>query len=136
MNKFLAQDTKALTQAMYTFGDWYTVIRTKVSQYNDSGRYDPIEVKEQIFCSIQENRKDIKVSGNGNGEGAREDVSYTLTIVKPQYVNTGDIIITKEFGRLKVMDKSGYTEIDGTTSYTLVRTGNADKQKNDIDYVY
>lgn len=136
MNKYLAQDIKALNQAMYTFGDWYTVIRQKVSKYNDDGRYEPIEVKERIFCSIQKNTERINVAGNGNGEGYREDCTYTLTIVKPHYVETGDIIETKRFGRLKVLDQSGCTEMDGTTSYSLVRTGTADKKENDIDYVY
>ena len=136
MEKFNATDFKALQQAMYPFGEWYEVIRKKVEQYDDSGRFNPIEVKERIFGSIQEGVRTLNVSGNGNGENEWEKATYTLTLVKPQYVSTGDIIITRMFGRLKVLGKSSNSNLRGTSSYDLVRTSTADNTKNDTDYVY
>lgn len=136
MNKFLAQDIRALSQVMDIFGDWYTIIRAKVNKYNDSGRYEPVEVKEKIFCLIQEDSRSTNLHGNGHGEGIREDCFLTLTCVKPNYVNPGDIIETERFGRLRVTNQRGNTQMDGATTHSLVRTGTANEKKNDIDYVY
>lgn len=136
MRKFDATDLKALQQAMEIFQEEYTVIRKKVSRFGDNGRFDPIEIKETIKGSIQEDSKSLSPDGHGNGENEWENASYTLTLVYPQYVNTGDIILTEEFGRLKVMGKSSHSKLRGTSSYDLVRTGTNEKVKNDIDYVY
>lgn len=136
MKKYDAIDVKALQQAMDMFAEDYIVIRNKVERYNDMGRFDPIEVAEKITGSIQEDTNTIAVDGNGNGEDMMEKKTYTLTLVYPQYVSTGDIIITEEFGRLRVLGKSSRTMLRGTSSYDLVRTGTSDNRKNDKDYVY
>lgn len=136
MKKFDATDIKALQQAMEIFQEEYVVIRKKVNRFGDDGRADPIEIKEKLIGSIQEDSKSLNPEGHGNGENEWENATYTLTVVYPQYVNMGDIIITEEFGRLKVMGKSSHSRLRGTSSYDLVRTGTADKGKNDIDYVY
>lgn len=136
MNKFNAVDIKALQQAIGIFLEDYVVQRKKVERYNDSGRFDPIIKEEIIRGSIQEDSDSLQLNGNGNGENEFENKSYTLTLVYPYYVSTGDIILTKEFGRLRVTGKSSRTKLRGTSSYTLVRTGSADNRKNDIDYVY
>ena len=136
MNKFNRSDLKALQQAMSIFEETYEIIRKKVEKYDDKGRFVPIEKKEYIKGSIQEDNKSLSVDGHGNGEGEWVNSTYTLTVVYPEYVSPGDIIITEEFGRLRVLGKSSHSKLRGTSSYDLVRTGTTDDIENDIDYVY
>ena len=136
MGRFDAMDIRALQQAMDIFLEEYIVIRKKVESYNDKGRFDPIEKTEIIKGSIQEDSNNLSIDGNGNGENEFENRTYTLTLVYPEYVTTGDIIITKEFGRLRVTGKHSHSKLRGTSSYDLVRTGAADNRKNNEDYVY
>ena len=126
-------DTQALRQAMKMFEQKYQIIRTKVHQYDDMGRIDNVENCEYIKGSIQVDDNSLDVNTEGFGEW--EKTSYTLTIVYPEHVDLGDIIITEEYGRLKVSSQSSGTSLFGVSSYTLVRTGTINPIQNAEDYL-
>lgn len=136
MKKYNAIDYKSLQQAMSIFSEEYIVIRKRVERYNDKGRFDPVESTEIITGSIQEDMNELSLDGKGNGENEFENRTFTLTLVYPQYVSKGDIIITKEFGRLRVTGKSSNTSLRGTSSYSLIATGSAKDEKNSETFLY
>lgn len=133
MNKNYIPDLQALKQAMQPFEQEYKVIRTKINRYNDLGRNDNIEVCDTVKGSIQvdTNTYDLK----SDGRGLEENTTYTITLISPEYVEKGDIIITEEYGRLKVTDKSYGNKLFGTESFTLVRTGTINPIVNAEDYL-
>lgn len=126
-------DTQALKQAMSMFEQTYKVVRTEVNQYNSIGRNKDIEICDEVKGSLQVDNNSLDIKSNGTGEW--ENTTYIFTVVYPEYVNIGDIIITEEYGRLKVTSKSLGVELFGTSSYSLTRTGTINPIKNAEEYL-
>lgn len=133
MNNNYIPDLQALKQAMQPFEQEYKVIRISVNRYNDLGRNDNIEKFDTVKGSIQVDSNTYELKDVGRGE--EDNTNYTLTLIAPEYVEKGDIIITEEYGRLKVTDKNYGNKLFGTESFTLVRTGTINPIKNAEDYL-
>lgn len=124
-NPYYLSDLQSLQQAISIVKDDIRVCRDSIRKTDRKGRYDPVTKDLIIEGFISPKGKRLKFNEGGQWINA----DYTITLVSPYQVFTGEIIEYPPYGRLKVLGDSD-TNLFGLITADLTLVGSMPTYKD------
>ena len=127
MNRYMMPDLQSMKMVLDTMGGKnYKVIRQNIYDFDVFGRAVNTQTIETIYGVLSKDSMRLEMKETGDWINSE----YSFTIIYPDVLHQGDVIINTNNEKLRVMSQSSMHERGGVSSYSLIREGSYEKIMN------